>query len=242
MIFEYSFKKFPKKYTPTPVPVILQKMKHMLPEYIYDTAQLENNPITIPEIKTLIDGITIGGRKISDVQQILNIKDAWFILMDSLKRGTFSVNMEFSDILHSKLGREEALEWGKFRTGNVSIAGTCKYKCPDFKKLVSIYNEELSWVMDSDNPVEISLKYFLWGCLNQFYWDCNKRVSRLMSIGILVSNGFGVFNIPAKHVQAFNSLMTSFYDSQKADDIMEFLLKTSVKRIELERDYYLEHI
>ncbi|MEM1724796.1 MAG: filamentation induced by cAMP protein fic [Thermoplasmata archaeon] len=239
MIFEYKYKNFPKNYTPTSIPLILQKMKHMLPEYIYDTAQLENNPITIPEIKTLIDGITIGGRKISDVQQILNIKDAWLLLMDSLKNGTFSVNMDFSNMLHSKLGREEALEWGVFRTGNISIAGASAYKCPDCTELVSIYNNELSWVMNSDNPVETSLKYFLWGCLNKFYWDCNKRVSRLMAIGILVSNGFGIFNIPAKHVPSFNSLMTSFYGTQKADEVIEFLVNTSIKRIELKKDYYL---
>lgn len=61
-----------------------------------------------------------------------------------------------------------------------------------------------------------------------------------MAIGILVSNGFGLFNIPAKHVPTFNSLITCFYDTQKADDIMEFLVKTSIKRIEIEKDYYLD--
>ena len=32
----------------------------MPPEYVSDTAQLENNPLTFPEVKTLIDGITVG--------------------------------------------------------------------------------------------------------------------------------------------------------------------------------------
>ena len=50
--------------------------KKMLPEYIFDTAQMENNPITFPEVKTLMDGVTIGGHKISDVEQVISIKKA----------------------------------------------------------------------------------------------------------------------------------------------------------------------
>ena len=59
--------------------------RKMLPEYVYDTSQLENNPITFPEVKTLIDGITIGGHKIEDVEQILNIKTAWNLLLTDIK-------------------------------------------------------------------------------------------------------------------------------------------------------------
>jgi len=29
----------------------------MLPEYVFDISQLENNPITFPEVKTLLDGV-----------------------------------------------------------------------------------------------------------------------------------------------------------------------------------------
>jgi len=46
----------------------------MLPEYVFDTSKLENNPITFPEVQTLLDGVTIGGHKVSDVEQVLNIK------------------------------------------------------------------------------------------------------------------------------------------------------------------------
>jgi len=239
VLFEYGFKDFPQEYKPTDVGIILQKIKHMLPEYIYDTARIENNPITIPEIKTLIDGITIGGRKITDVQQILNLKEAWQFLLENLKNSTFKVDKSFSDAIHSRVGKEEAVEWGVFRSGNIGIAGADKYVCPDYRELDGIYRNEISWVIGSSSHVENALRYFLWGSINQFYWDCNKRVSRMMAIGILVSGGFGIFNIPAKHIQAFNTLMVEFYNTKKADGIMEFLVKTSLKRIEREKEYYI---
>ena len=40
----------------------------MLPEYIFDTSQLEDNPLTFPEVKTLIDVITICGHKVTPCQ------------------------------------------------------------------------------------------------------------------------------------------------------------------------------
>lgn len=238
MIFEYQAKTFPGSFQPAGIPLIIQKIKHMLPEYIYDTAQLENNPITVPEIKTLIDGITIGGRKIADVQQILNLKEAWYYLMDSLKSGRFKADKQFSDAVHFRLGKEAVLEWGVFRNGNVNFAGASNYNCPDYRELDEIYEDELPWVMSSKNAAENALRYFLWGSLNQFYWDCNKRVSRMVSIGILVSNGYGILNIPSKHVPEFNSLMVNFYDTRKADHIMKFLIETSLKRIERKKEYY----
>ena len=82
MIFTYS--------CPVPVREIepdrklaLFKARKMLPEYVFDTTQLEKNPVTFPEVQTLLDGTTIGGHKVSDVEQVLNIRDAWNALLSS---------------------------------------------------------------------------------------------------------------------------------------------------------------
>ncbi len=239
MIFEYNINKFPdapNNNNNNNINLIIQKIKHMLPEYIFDAVQVENNPITIPEIKTLIDGITIGGHKISDVQQIINLNTSWKYIIEGLRDNTFNLNQEYSNRLHGYLGKEEALEWGVFRDGSISIAGAKRYKCPKSSMLKAIYNSEIEWVMNSVSPIENAMKYFLWGCLNQFYWDCNKRLSRLMAIGILMSSGYGVLNTPAKHVPEFNKLMTEFYDTQNGDKILTFLSETSLKRIEKQMD------
>lgn len=56
MLFEYSYKiagpNFEKNKNKNKAVMLACKM---LPEYIFDTAKLENNPITFPEVKTLID-------------------------------------------------------------------------------------------------------------------------------------------------------------------------------------------
>ena len=45
------------------------RFHRMLPEFVWDASVLEGNPFTFPEVKTLLDGVTIGARKIFDQEQ-----------------------------------------------------------------------------------------------------------------------------------------------------------------------------
>lgn len=51
--------------------------KKILSELVYNMAYLEGNPFTFPEVQTLFDGITIGGHKLSDQDQVIRIRDSW---------------------------------------------------------------------------------------------------------------------------------------------------------------------
>lgn len=231
MIFSYDYKiilpeiHFDKKKA-------IFQAKKMLPEYVFDTSQLENNPITFPEVQTLLDGVTIGGHKISDVEQVLNIKNAWLMLLDTIKNNKFETTKEMFDKVNGFIAREEAIEWGKFRTGKVSIAGTNIYKAPDFKNLDNIFDNEINIILQGFNPIEQAIRLFLWGALNQFYWDGNKRTARIMANGILINEGIGVFNIKTKDILEFNTLMLDFYETQLADNIVKFFYEKCIKYID----------
>jgi len=205
--------------------------KRMLPEYVFDTAQMENNPITFPEVQTLMDGVTIGGHKIDDVEQVLSIKNAWSFLLKSIKNSTFSVSKDFFHKLNSTIAKNEAIYAGKFRNGSVSIAGTSKYKAPNFDNLDELFDSELPIILDGFSPVDQAIRIFLWGSLNQFYWDGNKRTSRLIANGILLNAGIGVFNIKSKDILEFNTLMIDFYDTKNADKIVKFLSEKSIIKL-----------
>jgi Fic family protein len=200
----------------------------MLPEYVFDTSKLENNPISFPEVQTLIDGITIGGHKISDVEQVLNIKNTWLMLLDIINKNKFEVTKNMFHKVNGEIAKGEALEWGKFRTGKVEIAGTNNYKAPNFEDLDNIFETELNKVLDNFNPIEKAIRLFLWGALNQFYWDGNKRTSRIMSNGILINAGIGIFNIKAKNILEFNTFMLEFYETKKTDNIAKFLFEKCI--------------
>jgi Fic family protein len=229
MLFQYNYKiNIPQHVIPDKK-FALFSAKRMLPEYIFDTSQLENNPITFPEVKTLIDGITIGGHKISDVQQVLNIKNAWNLMLEAVKSDTFTVSKEMFHRINDTIAKEEALEWGKFRTGRVGIAGTKNYAAPLYTELDEIFESELPVILTCKHEVEQAIHLFLWATLNQFYWDGNKRTARLMANGILINAGYGVFNISVKDILEFNTLMVDFYETRQADSIVAFLAEKCVR-------------
>lgn len=92
--------------------------------FVYDAVQLEGINFTLPEVQTLLQGITIGGHRLSDQQVAVNQGEAWMVLFKLLKEGKFEVSQACACQLHAIAAKEEALEWGQFRTGGVLIAGT----------------------------------------------------------------------------------------------------------------------
>ena len=64
------------------------RARKALEEVVYDTVALEGNPFTFPEVKTLMDGITVGGRRVEDDEQVLNQARSWRELIARVEAGT----------------------------------------------------------------------------------------------------------------------------------------------------------
>lgn len=203
------------------------RAKKILEQIVFDTVKLEGNPYTFPEVKTLLDGITVGGHKLSDEKQILNQAGSWMRLFEKVKDQSFGVDKDAVCELHAIAAVEEALTWGMFRDGAVSIAGT-EYKPPPAEQLDEIFSRGVDYLNKIENPIEKAMVFFLFGSIEQFFYDVNKRVSRLMMNGILLSAGYDAINIPAKRQLEFNEKMVRFYDSRDGTEMLEFLATCSL--------------
>ena len=64
---------------------ILLILSRIVPDLVYDITTFERIPITIPEILTLIEGITIGGHRAVDVDSTNNIISAYKYLISLIK-------------------------------------------------------------------------------------------------------------------------------------------------------------
>ncbi len=93
----------------------VKRFLRSMPQFVWEAAQLEGNPFTFPEVQTLLDGVTVGGRKLSDAQQILGLRDSMKLLCDEVLAGTFSMARDMACRLNGLIARDEALEWGHFR-------------------------------------------------------------------------------------------------------------------------------
>ena len=77
---------------------------------------------------------------------------------------------------------------------------------------------------DVQQPFEKAAAFFLFGALQQFFFDGNKRTSRCMMNGILMSAGIDAISVPAAKAQEFNESMVRFYLDKDATEMMAFLI------------------
>ena len=80
-----------------------------LPELIWNTAALEGNNFTLPEVKTLLEGVTVGGKRLEDEQQIIALSEAYNRLDEIVGLGRFSLTKDVADELHRLVARHEAI-------------------------------------------------------------------------------------------------------------------------------------
>ena len=204
------------------------RVKKALADIVHDTVRLEGNPFTFPEVKTLIEGITVGGHKVEDADQVLNQAASWRLLLSQVERREFSPGVSAAP-LNALVARNEGLTWGEFRDGDVSIGGT-EYTPPPYAELPMIFGRGINALSGIPNIHERAMCAFLMMALDQFFWDGNKRTGRLMMNGILLSAGFDAILVPARKQVTFNDRMIDFYNTKNATAMMDFLIGCSLDK------------
>ena len=230
LVQSYGFRYTPHRivtHSPADKTRAVFRAKKVLEGLVYDTVALEDNPFTFPEVKTLLDGITVGGHKLSDEKQVLNQAKSWKCFLGWVEKSQFELTKMIFVKLNALVAEEEALEWGMFRTGQVSIAGT-NHTPPPPELLDGIFHEGISKISQIPNPHERAIVFFLFGSLQRFFWGGNKRTSRLIMNGVLLSHGYDVITIPAAKKLEFNQKMIRFYDGLDATEMVYFLVHCSL--------------
>jgi len=204
-----------------------------LPELIWNTAALEGNNFTLPEVKTLLEGVTVGGKKLQDEQQIIALSEAYNRLDEMVRTGEFSLSKGVSDELHGLVARHEAIESGSFRgEGRVQGGGTVQLASggvvlgtehgeggvlrEHFARLV----DYLSTLRDARRR---ALIYFASATRRQFYFDGNKRTARLMIAGELMSNSYDLVSVPYSRKLEFNNALDILFGRDDATELLRFL-------------------
>ncbi|WP_321528848.1 Fic family protein [Sedimenticola selenatireducens] len=197
---------------------IAKKVKTSL---VFNMAKLEGNPYTFPEVQTLLDGITVGGHKLSDQDQVLRISAGWDRLIQLVEKESFSLDKQTAIEINALVARGEALSVGTFRDGMVSISGT-NHRPPSPDKLEMIF-DQLVDVTEKDPMPTAAFRLFLRCSANQFFWDGNRRTAQLLMNGLLVSHEYMPVSIPAQDQLEYYEKMIRFYDTGDTDEMEQFL-------------------
>lgn len=209
----------------------LSMMNKLSSEYIFNTAFLEWNPLTFVEVKTILDWISVSWHKISDTQMILNLKRSIEYLTKKISNNKFKLNKKIFCKIQSFVAFEEAYKWWKFRDWNVSIAGS-DIKVVDFKKLDETFEKWINFLEKEDNIILKAFLLFLFWTISQFFYDWNKRGSRLFANWILLENWYPPLVFYSEDIQEYNNYLMEFYKTKDATEILKWMLKKYIKSSE----------
>lgn len=195
-------------------------------ENVYCGMKMENRAVTFPQTRTILDGVNVPGAQLDDIQAILNMRDAWRFLLDTMDE---PVTLEYLCKLNEYIARNEALVWGKLRTGQVGISGT-DYLPPIPEEAAS--RAALAGILHADmTATEKALSAFAWGTRSQLFWDGNKRTSLTLANKILLRAGAGMLTVQEKNMEQFNEKLLDFYNTGHADPLKVFLYDHAIQGI-----------
>lgn len=218
-------KNYPDKYNMTPEQSMFLAKKKW-DENVYCGMRMEARNITFPQTKTILQGVNVPSVQLDDIQAVLNMRDAWRFLLSTVAQ---PVTLSYLCQLNGYIARNEALEWGKLRTGSVGISGT------DY--LPPVPTEEavvagLVEILSSDTTATAkALEAFVWGARGQFFWDGNKRTSMTLANKILISHGVGFLTITDRHMETFNGLLLDYYNTGASEALKDFLYENCIQGI-----------
>mgnify|MGYP004515207387 FL=1 len=220
--------KFKDKFQLTPEQSLFLAKKKW-DENVYCGMKMENRAVTFPQTQTILNGVNVPNVQLDDIQAILNMRDAWKFLLSTVNE---PVTFEYWCKLNEYIARNEALEWGKLRTGSMGISGT-DYEPPVPNKEKTV--EELENILSAPDvsSTDKALEAFTWGTRGQFFWDGNKRTSLMLANKILVSSGSGIMTITDKYMEQFNTLLLNYYNTGKSEELKQFLYENAIQGMKI---------
>lgn len=192
---------------------------------IYCGMKMENRAVTLDQTQSILNDINIPNVQLDDIQAILNMRDAWKYLLQTVEE---KITFTYWCKLNEYIARNEALEWGKLRTGSVGISGTNYVPpVPEKEKVIAGLEDIVS---DKDmTATKKALEVFVWGTRGQYFWDGNKRTSLMLANKILISAGAGIMTITDKYMEQFNISLLEYYNTGKSDKLKKFLYDNAIQ-------------
>lgn len=85
---------------------------------VYVNSRFEGITTTLPQTKTIIEGMGVSGVSIANMNKIIQLKRGWDYIINEDHPISLAVAKEINRII----ARDESLEPGELRTGNGSVA------------------------------------------------------------------------------------------------------------------------
>ncbi|MDD7352285.1 MAG: Fic family protein [Peptoniphilaceae bacterium] len=202
--------------------------KRNIVDSIWKSANLEGINITFPDTYDIVNKLKVKNADIAEVNTILNLKHAWQEIFTSYSE---DLTLDYICNIHKEVAKDEALEWGKLRTGKVGISGTDYIPpIPDEKEVTSKL-EELKKI--KPNTLR-AIKIMLYLMKSQLFWDGNKRTAMLIANKEMIKKGNGIISISTDKINEFNTLLNRYYSYDEEENLINFIYNNAINGIDKE--------
>lgn len=198
-----------------------------LPLMVWDSATLEGYSFTYPEVQTILSGRSVGGYRISDIEEVAGIGKGWFRAFDAIENKENITKNLICDI-NRELSGSFSIEPGVFRTDSfVNSGGTIR--TPEGTYSASQQGLDEIWEsFQFDNPLEQALLRFPFMALAQFFFDANKRTSMITLNIDLVQMGYSPITVPGTKTHEWNVALTELFMRLDAQPIIDLLGESAI--------------
>ena len=183
---------------------------------VYNTCALEGNTFTYSETEMLLKGITVAGKKVEEMKDILNQAEIISFMKKWVREKENLFTEKKIQDLHKILGQDIIRTPGQYRTTPVLIGGS-KYRSVEneknIKKLIKNYVIDISKPEFSKKHIseQASLVHLGFAIIQPFY-DGNKRTARVLQNLWLMRKKFPPVIIPVEKIIEYRKAMITAYE------------------------------
>ena len=198
--------------------------KRHLVDSVCSSVKIEGLPVTFPQTKQIIENAEIVGVKADNVQFVLNMRNAWKFVLDTLD---CDFNLMYVRELNKICGYGLIIGSGDLRQSSVSTGGSTYV--PPIPNYISVLQDIDKLNKTADN-IQRAVAIFQYLAKAQLFIDGNKRVAQLAANKILISSNEGILKIPDTNVEDFISALVDYYET--GSNVLEnYLLEKCLIRV-----------
>lgn len=189
--------------------------KQMMKENVYYLMRFESRNITFPDIEMILSSGKFRDEFEKDVT--INLMNGWKYIITLPKDNVIEVFKNVQAIV----AKDQALEIGVFRKGNVFITGT-NYEppLPTEEKILSLFNE----FNVSTNVYQGAATLLVKLIKAQPFYDGNKRSAFLIVNKLLIERAKGIISVSENQFEMFNTLLNAYYNNESTLNELVFYL------------------
>jgi len=206
-----------RRLNPTELRVIQEEFTV---RYTYNSNAIEGNTLTLDETAlVLLEGVSIGGKPLRHVLDVVGHGDAFSYLLNGLDNGA-TLTEEFIKEMHSYVLMHDPIEKGNYRTRRVRISNST-VRLPDPEEVPSLMASLIEDIANSRlHPVEKAAVYHLdFENIHPFI-DGNGRTGRLVMNMLLMQDGYLPIDIKFANVEGYYGAFKSFQATNSHDEMV----------------------